>query len=51
LRDALIVEAFEVKTLSRRMMDENPSQNGDFASADALEAAFDWWREAGVDLD
>ncbi len=33
------------------MMDENPSQNGDFASADALEAAFDWWREAGVDLD
>ena len=32
-------------------MHENPKQNGDFATAEALEAAFDWWLEAGVDMD
>ena len=32
-------------------MHENPKQTGDFATAEALEAALDWWLEAGVDMD
>ena len=32
-------------------MHETPSQTGDFSAADALEAALDWWRDAGVDHD
>ena len=32
-------------------MHENPTNNGEIDAAQALEAAFDWWREAGVDHD
>jgi len=47
----LIAGAFEVKTRSGRMMVAQPYGNGVLPGKHALVAAFDWWREAGVDCD
>ncbi|TMM50039.1 hypothetical protein FEV51_02250 [Qipengyuania marisflavi] len=45
----MIAGADEVKTLAGRMMNTTPPISRDFAPLEAVEAALDWWREAGVD--
>ena len=47
----MIAEPFEVKTLLGRNMHADTKESREFSPADALEAALDWWRDAGVEED
>ena len=48
---ALIAGRFEVKTLRGSFMQSDTPETRELSPVDALEAALDWWREAGVEDD